>query len=219
MTNQSNIVLIIFLILSYSCSDTIEKYSKQKKYEVIEYDDGLVRKGFYQKEVPQGVHSYYRDDSLFKVIQYINWDEEYIDYLIRNAKKFDIFNVDSSDHNGYPNAELFVTSKNKIDRKKSNFISYKIESDTSVSFDVNISRFKSDSSEKWLHLFIFKENDVRYISKYLFSFTLNLTTKEVKKIKLEEYKLYCMAAVVNEKISYVHSKPIILSDILNNLTQ
>jgi hypothetical protein len=46
-----------------------------------------------------------------------------------------------------------------------------------------------------------------------------LTTKEVKKIKLEEYKLYCMAAVVNEKISYVHSKPIILSDILNNLKQ
>jgi hypothetical protein len=35
MTNQSNIVLIIFLILSYSCSDTIEKYSKQKKYKVI----------------------------------------------------------------------------------------------------------------------------------------------------------------------------------------
>jgi hypothetical protein len=204
---------ILTVLIFYSCNWTsVESDLKEEVHRTTNYDDGVVREGLYKNNIPIDRHKFYKQNTLKKVINYIEWDEEYVEFLNKNSESYDIFKIDSSKLFGHPNNEFFVSETNELDTSKSSFITYYVISDTSVRIKANISRF-NQRANKWVHLFLFKDSDVRYIVEDTFDFIIDFTKNDVQMIKEGNYKFYSMIAVEDDKLSYTHMKLINMSEI------
>lgn len=214
---KKNIKTLLFLVLVTACNQVAtQTESNENIYKTINYDDGLTRKGFYLDDKPLGIHKYYRSNSLEKVIEYIDWDEEYLSFLENNSEKYFIYEIDSSRLLGHPNCELYIYPNNGIDTSKSSFIAYDILLDTSIRIKANVSRFDLRPN-KWVHLFLFMDEDVRYIVKDTFDFVINVSQTDMQMIKNEKYTFYSMILVDDSKVSYTHMKPIDIDRIRKDL--
>lgn len=196
-----------------SCNWTLDEDGlKEELHKTTTYDDGVVREGLYRNNIPVGIHKYYNQNTLKKLVNYIEWDKEYVEFLNKNAESYGIFKIDSSKLFGHPNNEFYVSETNELDTFESSFITYLIISDTSIRIKVNVNKF-NQRTDKWVHLFLFKDDDVRYIVEDTFDFVVDFTMDDVQMIKDDKYNFYSMIAVDDGKVSYTHMKPIILSEV------